>query len=151
LSETKDEFIQGHQVVICADILEHTPDPSNELHRLVCLQPSRSVFFISVPNIANIWVRLNLLFGRFNYTDRGILDRTHLRFFTRSTITQMISTAGLEIEKIVPTPIPLHLVHHFFDHAALGRWFYWLLNKMTQAVPTLLGYQFVVYAKKHSS
>jgi hypothetical protein len=43
-----------------------------------------------VPNVANIAIRLMLLFGQFNYTERGILDKTHLRFFTRKTARRMV-------------------------------------------------------------
>ncbi len=90
LAHTPDEILEGYQVVICADVLEHLPDPQVQLARLVQLQSPGTLFLISVPNIANLWVRLNLLFGKFDYSDRGILDRTHLRFFTRRTIIDLV-------------------------------------------------------------
>ena len=52
---------------------------------------------MSVPNVAHLWVRLSLLLGRFDYADRGILDRTHLRFFTRRTFLAMLTEAGLAV------------------------------------------------------
>jgi 2-polyprenyl-3-methyl-5-hydroxy-6-metoxy-1,4-benzoquinol methylase len=150
LSATPDAFIQGHGVVVCADILEHTADPAAELRRLVDLQPGGAVFLISVPNVANLWVRLSLLLGRFEYAERGILDRTHLRFFTRASLLRLVQEAGLAVQQVRPTPIPLNLVSPFFERAALGRGLHRLLHRLTQIFPTLLGYQFVVYAVKPS-
>ena len=92
-------------------------------------------------------MRLNLLLGRFDYTDRGILDRTHLRFFTRKTLVAMVENAGLEILSIQSTPIPLELVSNFFSTLP-GRWIHALLAKCTSLLPSLLGYQFVVDARK---
>jgi hypothetical protein len=57
-----------------------------------------------------LWVRLHLLAGRFEYADRGILDRTHLRFFTRRTFVALLAEAGLEVEEFAVTPVPLPLV-----------------------------------------
>lgn len=148
LEHTSDAFLTAHQVVICADVLEHMPDPEAQLRRLVRLQQPGAVFLISVPNIANLWVRLNLLFGKFDYTDRGILDRTHLRFFTRRTITDMLAAAGLEVRKVQATPIPLNLVSPFFADTALGRRIHAALAALTRALPALLGYQFVIAAVK---
>ncbi len=129
------------------DILEHLPDPDTVLKRLVECQPSNALFIISVPNIANLWVRLNLLMGKFDYTDRGILDRTHLHFFTRRTLVNMIQNSGLEILSIQATPIPLELVSRFFVTLP-GRFIHAVLARFTHWLPTLLGYQFVVQARK---
>ena len=97
IEEVGDDFLSGYQAVILGDILEHLPVPDSALRRLVNLQSSGSMFVISVPNVANFWVRLNLLLGRFDYSDRGILDRTHLRFFTRKTLVKMVKEAGLDV------------------------------------------------------
>ncbi len=151
LQRVGEKFLRGFQVVVCADVLEHFPDPDRELARLVNLQAVGTLFFISLPNIANLWVRLKLLFGRFDYADRGILDRTHLRFFTQRTLVEMLLNTGLEIQQIVPTPIPLNLVHPFFTRAALGQTSHRALASMTRLFPTILGYQFVVQARKKTS
>jgi 2-polyprenyl-3-methyl-5-hydroxy-6-metoxy-1,4-benzoquinol methylase len=144
LEDIPDEFLTGHQVVVCADVLEHMPAPQTALCRLVALQPAGAIFMISVPNIANLYVRLALLLGHFDYTDRGILDRTHLHFFTRRTFRAFLQEAGLAIQHIQPTPIPLPLIHPFFLTTAVGRWMHTLLAWLTRRLPTLLGYQFVV-------
>ncbi len=148
LEQASDEILSGHQVVVCADVLEHMPDPKIQLSRLVALQPAGASFLISVPNVANLWVRLHLLMGRFDYADRGILDRTHLRFFTRRTITELVESTGLQVKRVLPTSIPLELVHPFFTQAAMGRGIHRLLVALTNIFPTILGYQFMLEAQK---
>jgi 2-polyprenyl-3-methyl-5-hydroxy-6-metoxy-1,4-benzoquinol methylase len=147
LSQSPENFLQNNDVVICADVLEHMAYPERELLRLVSLQNDKTTFLISVPNVANLWIRLNLLFGRFDYTDRGILDYTHLRFFTHRTLLKMINSSGLKIKAINVTPIPLNLINPFFVKSALGRLIHNYLARLTSIIPTLLGYQFVVEAE----
>ena len=148
LDQADDAFLADHDVVVCADVLEHIAQPDQALRRLRGLQLAGCEFLISVPNIANIWVRVNLLLGRLDYADRGILDRTHLRFFTRSTFSAMLRAAGLEIAELRVTPIPLNLVHPVFQQTGWGRAIHALLARLTTALPTLLGYQFVARAVK---
>ncbi|MBX7138318.1 MAG: class I SAM-dependent methyltransferase [Oligoflexia bacterium] len=76
--------------ILMLDILEHLPNPAMMLHQAAALLRPGGVALISVPNIAHWSVRLGLLFGRFHYTDRGILDRTHLHFFTRRSFEQFL-------------------------------------------------------------
>jgi 2-polyprenyl-3-methyl-5-hydroxy-6-metoxy-1,4-benzoquinol methylase len=84
-------------VVMLADVLEHLPDPWSTLTALLpYLRPGGRVV-VSIPNVANYGARLNLLRGRFRYEDSGLYDRTHLRFFTRETLTEMLSGAGLRL------------------------------------------------------
>lgn len=148
LSHTDDEFLKDHQVIICADVLEHMPDPEVQLFRLVNLQAPGTTFIISLPNIANLWVRMHLLFGNFNYAERGILDKTHLRFYTRKTAVNMLTAAGLQVQQIIPTPIPLNFVNPFFQRSNPGRTLHRILAVFTRALPLLLGYQFVFWAQK---
>lgn len=83
-------------VLIFADVLEHLPWPVGVLRRyLQWLAPGGSVI-ISLPNVGLWSVRLAHLFGRWEYEETGVLDRTHLRFFTRRTARWMLDQAGLE-------------------------------------------------------
>jgi hypothetical protein len=91
---------------------------------------------------------LSLLFGRFEYTERGILDRTHLRFFTYKTVTRMLVETGLHLNVIHATPIPLELISPFFEKSPVGRAVYGLLGLLTNLFPTLFGYQFVIESSK---
>ena len=148
LEEAADSFLSDYDAVVCADVIEHMAQPQVALRRLLLLQPEGCIFIISVPNVANVWIRLNLLFGRFDYTDRGILDRTHLRFFTRRTFLALLVAAGLQVTDIDVTPIPLNLVHPWFHQTAAGRFVHMCLARFTELCPTLLGYQFIVQAMK---
>lgn len=147
IAEIEEDALKNYNAVVLGDVLEHLPAPEPVLQRLIALQTSGSIFLISLPNIANLWVRLNLLFGRFDYTDRGILDRTHLRFFTRKTLVEMLDHSGLKIISMQVTPIPLELISKFFISAP-GKLLHAALAKLTSFFPTLLGYQFIVEARK---
>ena len=147
IEEAPEGFLSKVDAVVLADILEHVPEPEVVLKRLVSLQTSGTCFFISVPNVANIYVRLNLLFGRFDYMERGILDRTHLRFFTRKSFRKLLTEGGLQMVQLQATPLPLNLVQPFFYQTGPGRLIHRILAKVTQWWPTLLGYQWVAWAK----
>ena len=91
-------------VIIFADVLEHLPWPVGVLRRyLRWLAPGGSVI-ISLPNVGLWSVRLAHLFGSWNYDETGVLDRTHLRFFTRKSAKWMIGEAGLHIVKSTYNP-----------------------------------------------
>jgi 2-polyprenyl-3-methyl-5-hydroxy-6-metoxy-1,4-benzoquinol methylase len=143
IDDAPDDFLRDHSAVVCGDVLEHLANPDWTLRRLVSLQRPGSMFVVSVPNVANVWVRLNLLCGRFDYTDRGILDRTHLRFFTRRSFMRFLAGSGLDVHRVAVTPIPLDLVSPFFARSIFGRNLFRLLAAATRAWPTMLGFQLV--------
>lgn len=148
LENCPDEFLRYYDVIICADVLEHMTDPESALRRLVMLQNTGSVFLISVPNIANLWIRLNLLLGKFEYTERGILDRTHLRFFTQKSFFALVQSAGLRVNHLHVTPIPLFLAFPALSDQPWGYATLKALSHITNLFPRLLGYQFLVEAEK---
>lgn len=148
IEDAPDEFLSGADFVVLGDILEHLANPDEALRRLASLQEPGAQFAISVPNIANLAIRLSLLVGRFDYMERGILDRTHLRFFTRKSFNQMITGCGLEIVELKATPLPLNLIHPFFANSGPGKFLHRLLAKITLAWPTLLGYQLIALTQK---
>src|SRR5581483_7796174 len=83
-------------VIIFADVLEHLAWPVGVLRRYTELLKPGGTVIVSLPNVGLWSVRLALLFGRFRYQDTGVLDRTHLRFFTRGSAVEMLREAGLE-------------------------------------------------------
>lgn len=85
-------------LILALDVLEHLVDPWSVLTRLTqCLVPGGSII-VSVPNVSKVTVALPLLLrSQFRYTDDGILDRTHLRFFTPETAVSMMNEAGLVV------------------------------------------------------
>jgi 2-polyprenyl-3-methyl-5-hydroxy-6-metoxy-1,4-benzoquinol methylase len=147
IDDMVEESLREYDAVVLGDVLEHTSAPETVLQKIIRLQSSGTLFIISVPNVANLWVRLNLLMGHFDYADRGILDRTHLRFFTRKTLLAMVKNSGLEIISIRVTPIPLELVSKFFITPP-GKLVHAALVRLTSLLPTLLGYQIIVEARK---
>ena len=114
------------------------------------LAPGGTVI-VSVPNVAHLWVRLSLLAGRFDYADRGILDRTHLRFFTRGSLLALLTGAGLVVDTLRVTPVPLPLVVPRRLH---GRWLdiaHGLSAWTARCWPSGLAYQFVAACRSVSS
>ena len=90
-------------VIICADVLEHLVDPWVQLKRLTQhLKPGGEVI-ICLPNVRNWRVLLPLLFhGRWEYQEAGIMDRTHLRFFTRQDMLAYMESCGLQTTRVRP-------------------------------------------------
>lgn len=92
-------FIGGLDLVIAGDVLEHLRDPWSLLTRLRKLQAGGGLLLLSVPNVQHYSVSLPLLaLGRWKYVEQGLLDRTHLRFFTLGGIKAMVHEAGYRIE-----------------------------------------------------
>ena len=87
-------------VVLAGDVLEHLPDPVGVLYACRKLLAPGGFVVISLPNIAHVDVKLDLLAGRFVYRDYGLLDRTHLRFFTKDSIVQLLDHADLQLAEI---------------------------------------------------
>lgn len=83
-------------VVMFGDVLEHLLDPAAVLRRAREYLAAGGYVLASVPNVAHGSVRLSLMRGDFSYTDIGLLDRTHVKFFTRGTLRQLFLDAGLE-------------------------------------------------------
>jgi 2-polyprenyl-3-methyl-5-hydroxy-6-metoxy-1,4-benzoquinol methylase len=142
----RDEF----DCVLFADVLEHLRDPAAVLRRsLPCLKKTGHII-VSVPNIANFVIRMSLLFGRFEYHERGILDRTHLRFFTLASLKRMLNECGCDIIETVATPIPVQLVIPVTNHKLFAplHEFHYLIVRMWKR---LFAYQFVLRATPNSA
>jgi SAM-dependent methyltransferase len=103
--------LQGlFDAIVYGDVLEHLNDPLPVLVALARALAADGRVIVSVPNVAHLWVRFSLALGRWDYADRGILDRTHLRFFTKRSFGAFLRDAGLSVEEMVATPVPLPLV-----------------------------------------
>lgn len=132
--------------ILLADVIEHLRDPS-ALLRLVraSLNPGGRVF-ISVPNIANVTIRIGLLFGFFIYRDRGILDSTHLRFYTMQSLRKEVEGAGFQIEELRGSAVPIRLILGNLLPLPLIRLGEGILAPLTQLWRSLLAYQLVIVA-----
>ncbi|MCK4248200.1 MAG: methyltransferase domain-containing protein [Candidatus Omnitrophica bacterium] len=103
-----DKFPGLYDVIIFGDILEHVIDPWNALRRYSEKLKKDGIIVASIPNAAHPAVLYDLSRGLFRYRSAGLLDVTHLRFFTLPTIGQMFIKAGLKIFDIEPRPNPNH-------------------------------------------
>jgi 2-polyprenyl-3-methyl-5-hydroxy-6-metoxy-1,4-benzoquinol methylase len=127
----------GYQVVMLADVLEHLRDPVAALKRVAPLLGPGGYAVISVPNVGNWGMRLGLLAGRWEYTERGILDRTHLRFFTLRTIVRAVRDAGYSIRHLdASSPVP------FNPPLFISR----LAHAVGRLRPSFFAYQFILVA-----
>jgi len=90
----------GFDAIIMADVLEHLRRPEELLQRVRGLIAPGGVLLLSVPNVAHFTVRRHLLLGRFERTDRGILDRSHLQFFTLASLRRVLEATGYRIVRL---------------------------------------------------
>jgi SAM-dependent methyltransferase len=139
------EVGSGFDIVIAADVLEHLSDPGrllNEIQRV--LSPNGSVI-ACVPNISHWYPRFRIMAGLFDYDQRGILDRTHMRFFTRRSFRRLVESQGFRVRRIEAVGLPMDALNlkggasrflRFFDHMLVGLW------------PTMFGYQFIIEATR---
>jgi methionine biosynthesis protein MetW len=148
---TKEFFdVNGtFDVVVFADVLEHLASPAELLSLAASGLRPNGCILISVPNVAHWSVRLALLLGRFNYAPTGIMDSTHLRWFTERTIISLCRSCELQIKSISQTAGA--------DLPVYGRKpFAWLPGQLkrrivrggTRMFPRLIGCQHIVVATK---
>lgn len=97
-----DQFrAERYDCIVFADVLEHLVDPWAVLKKAKNMLAPGGAVVTSIPNVRNIALLFNLVVrGRWRYEDSGLLDRTHLRFFTRAEIYDLYASAGLAIERI---------------------------------------------------
>jgi SAM-dependent methyltransferase len=134
--------------VVCGDVLEHLARPEELLSRIrEWLRPG-GLLFVSVPNVANVTVRAALLSGRFPYAERGILDRTHLRFYTRRTARELVAGAGFRIRRDAATAMPVELAVPALGGPLLRDFSRGVASAAATVWPTLFGYQVVIEAER---
>jgi len=159
--ERTDHFIQasledgipagagdGFDVVIAADVIEHLSQPGQLLREARrVLRPGGQVL-VSVPNFAHWYPRLRVAAGLFGYDRRGILDETHLRFFTRATLRRLVRASGFDILAEHATGLPLGTLSGA-DGSRL-RLARALDHSLVRARPTLFAYQYILRLTPHA-
>ena len=106
-------------LILCLDVLEHLVDPWSVLGKLHNLLKPNGIIICSIPNVRNFRVLLPLIFiGKWKYQEYGILDKTHLRFFTKNSAIELIESAEFEVDLILSTGLKK------FDK-------YWWINLLT--------------------
>jgi len=135
----------GFAVIVAADVLEHTIEPAALLNDMIGrLAPGGSIL-VSVPNFAHWYPRARVLAGRFDYDQRGLLDRGHVRFFTRRSLERLIADRGLRIERrsVVGSPVEVLDVASRSVVGRASRAAGRVDRFATRVWPTLFGYQFL--------
>jgi SAM-dependent methyltransferase len=130
-------------LVLLLDVIEHMTQPEQFMFELLRLLTPGATILLSVPNVAHWSVRLPLLFGTFRYTERGILDRTHVRFFTRRSLRHFLKGIGplsIDHESVSVPPVEFVLPELVWNNA-----FFRVLSaahyRTAQVAPGFFGYQ----------
>ncbi|NJL55973.1 methyltransferase domain-containing protein [bacterium] len=135
--------------ILLQDVLEHLRFPERLLvdcHQVLC---DRGQLLVSVPNVANVTVRLMLLSGHWDYAERGILDRTHYRFYTRKTARRLLERSGYQVTRQIMTVMPIELALGISARNPVMKLLNYILAISTALAPGLLGYQCVFIARKN--
>lgn len=135
-----------YNVIVCADVLEHTVNPVAVLNRLRACATPDATFIISLPNVAHVAVRTMLLFGYFPKMERGVLDKTHLHFFTRETAIDMLRRAGLTVKKRMATVAPLHEIWPRGEGSLPFRMLWHMQHTALKIAPGMFAYQWLLAA-----
>lgn len=105
--------VQGeYDIITLVDVLEHCTNPTKILHILQSKLTSKGKFLISLPNVAHHSVRFGLLKGKFEYADSGILDRTHVAFYTKKNIEILLDNSKLRY-RLLGSTIPNKGLWHY--------------------------------------
>jgi 2-polyprenyl-3-methyl-5-hydroxy-6-metoxy-1,4-benzoquinol methylase len=156
-------------LIIFADILEHVYNPQQLLKDYKHYLKPRGHIIVSVPNVASWPVRIGLFFGRFEYKESGVLDKTHIRFFTKKGAKKVIEDAGYEIQEMGITPyfarIFLPLIKKLFNrftgrkaapqaivksksYQMYLKWIYPLESMCARIISSFFAFQFIFFCRK---
>lgn len=147
LNRTRPALEGTFRYVLCGDVLEHLVDPEGTLTWLRNRLDSDGRLVASLPNSGHVFVRLNVILGRFPQHDRGLFDKTHLHFYAWRNWADLLTRAGYVVEDVVPTVIPFGLVWPRLEGTPIVRGLEGANYLLARAWRTLWAYQFVVLAR----
>ena len=142
-----DEIGTGFDVVVAGDIIEHLTRPVDALREMRRVLRPGGQLILSVPNFGHWYPRIRTTFGVFDYDRRGVLDNTHLRFFTRKSLRRTVRQAGFDVLEEACTGLPLGTIGATGSPARYVRD---LDAALVRARPTLFGYQNVLRLTPHA-
>jgi len=138
-----EEVGVDYDILLACDVIEHLVDPTLLLNEARQRIRASGLALICVPNFSHWYPRFRTLFGLFGYDQRGILDNSHLRFFTKRSLRRTIEQAGFEIRSIEPIGLP-------FDVLGVSkgwrRGVVWLEKMLISIWPKMFAYQWLVEA-----
>ncbi|MGA3266417.1 MAG: class I SAM-dependent methyltransferase [Verrucomicrobiota bacterium] len=134
--------------IVLADVIEHLANPTDLILLTKAFLKPGGRLLISTPNVAHWSIRTKLLFGHFDYQPVGLMDATHLRWFTRRSLMQLLDACGFQVISIRGTAcLGMHMYAHRLPWKALP---YGIRRRVVQALvrgqPTLFTAQFIVEA-----
>lgn len=134
------DSIGDFDVIVMADLIEHVRDPGTLLADARNHLRDGGSVLVSVPNFGHWYPRLRTLVGRFDYDQRGILDSTHLRFFTLRSFRRMVERAGFDVARVDYTGVPFEQT----DNPRPGHRTFQMFGALSRRMrPTLFAYQIV--------
>lgn len=142
--------LSNYDFIIMADVLEHLINPEQVLKKLLKIATPQTKLLISLPNIASWPARKQLFFkGDFQYQESGILDKTHLHFYTVNTLPKILAGSGWKVLRIVGTSTRLPL-EGLINKILLIGWLFkkTLRQRLVEKYKNLSYYHFLVIAHK---
>jgi 2-polyprenyl-3-methyl-5-hydroxy-6-metoxy-1,4-benzoquinol methylase len=130
-----------YDVVVAADVLEHLRAPERLLEQIRSVMAPGGTLIVSVPNLSHWYSRGRIALGLFDYDQRGILDKTHVRFFTRRSLLRLLQRSGFKVLRLEATGLPFEVLTH--ETRPLARAARAADRIVVGLRPTLFGYQFV--------
>ncbi|MFG3494463.1 methyltransferase domain-containing protein [Streptomyces sp. NPDC047928] len=138
----------GYDYVVAGDVIEHLSRPERLLAQLRDVLSPDGRVLLSVPNFGHWYARLRVALGVFDYDRRGILDETHLRFFSRASLRRTVRSAGYDVLSLAATGAPFWSV---LGGGPLAKALGGLSKVLTRIRPTVFGYQYVAVLTPHAS
>ncbi len=138
---------KSFDLIIYGDVLEHFIDPWTTISKHISYLKPGGHICACIPNASHWSIIFELVNGTFNYRESGLLDRTHLRFFTKATIAELFQNAGLEIELLAPRSFQTKNTAH--GMATLAKLFNKPLDQISEnRIEDWSTFQYLVRAKK---
>ncbi len=111
----------AYDAILCLDFLEHLADPWTFIEAVKSKLSPSGCLIASLPNLRRVKVLWNLAVrGRFDYAEEGIMDRTHLRFFTRKSALELMNSGGFEVDEWRYSPFDTGSKGHILNALTLG-------------------------------
>lgn len=133
-----------YDIVICSHVLEHLCFPSALLRSIKGVLAENGSVIVAIPNLLWWKNRLKLLCGRFEYTESGVMDSTHFRWYTFKTIQDLLESHGFNVQiAIADGCFPLWKLRRFVSRVVANR----LDEFACSMFPGFFGYQFILSAK----
>lgn len=133
--------------VLAMDVLEHLRDPARVLRRLRALLRPDGQLLCTGPNVAYWAIRKELLLGRWTYADAGIMDRTHLHFYTAGTWKELLEGSGYRVKCLEPAEVMIPLEGYLLRLPSLRRIVRSLQRAALRLRPQLFAIVFLLEAR----